>query len=127
MNDKELVEEANKQLPECDYVVDLYDSKFKWASSEALALTGYTKEDIDKIKNIDIVDEGMSDEEQKQRLISRMVTGEGVDESTLRHKLNGSLLHINFKYKVFKFKDRWYITGRILNVMGTSNGHSSPT
>lgn len=127
MNNNELVKEANDQLPECDYVVDLYDYKFKWASPQALSLTGYSTEDIGKIKNIDIVDEGMSDEETQQRLISRMVTGEGIDQSIVRHKQNGSLLHINFEYKVFKFKDRWYITGKILNVMGTANGHSSPT
>lgn len=118
MIDSSLLAEAAKQLPGCDYIVDLYDLTFVWASSHALSVTGYTMDEILQLRNLDIADEAYDEVKLRAELNERIATGSGEKEYVITHR-DKSKIFIHYAYKIFYFHDGAYLTGKLLETHAT--------
>lgn len=114
MND-ELLAEAKKYLASPDYIVDLYDLSFIWASDRGLSLTGHPKEDVGKLRSVDIIafDEALTEEIFRKQLSERIGKRHGQMALPVK-KAGGGVLQLTIEYQVFIYKGGWYIVGRVL-------------
>lgn len=112
--DSPLLIEAKKYIPDCDWIVDLYDLMFQWASPYALKATGYTMEEVLKLRNIDVIAD-IDEMQLRKEVLGRIGKGHGEVEYTLKDKNN---IHYQFKgrYHVFTFDGTWYLVGKILEL-----------
>jgi PAS domain-containing protein len=114
-NIDEVLQKAVEALKEPDYLVDLFDMTFVWASPKGMALTGYTQEDIGKMRNIDIIafNENLTEEQFRQELGKRLRRGHGEMELPVK-KTNGEIITLKIEYQVIKHNNGWYIAGKFI-------------
>ncbi len=118
-----ILAEAKKYIPECDYIVDLFDLMFIWVSDKALKETGFTKDEILRMRNLDLIAEGMySEVDLRKQLIERITKKQG--ENTYILKTAKGLLNVRYQYQAFQFDGGWYITGKILETSPAPNPQS---
>lgn len=112
--DPKILQEANRKLPGCDYIVDLYDMYFLWASDNALQETGYSREEIRKLRNFDVIISDRPISELRQEMFERVGRGNGTSEYDIRTK-GKKVLHIKLRYQTFELDGGWYLAGQILD------------
>ena len=107
-----LLEEAQKNLTNYDYIVNLDTMRIVWVRPATIKLVGYTVDEALKLKNVDLLDETYDLGLAYSQIINRMVDKEGVFETVIEKK-DGSNLKINVIYKTFTLDKRGYIVGRL--------------
>lgn len=115
----ELLAEARKFIPECDYIVDLFDLRFQWASEKVVQETGFSMEELLNMRNIDIVSDKYDEAQLRRELIERITKGQGEKEYIIKSKNKGDLL-CDFAYHSFGFEGVWYMVGKIIKVSPVS-------
>ncbi len=111
-DDALVVEEAQKLLPDCDWIVDLYDLMMVWVSPKAQTISGYTKEEVLKMHNLDFAGPEYSEERLRRELAGRITRGSGMDQYVIETK-NGNI-KLDFEYRAFKYEGGEYMAGRII-------------
>lgn len=112
---EELLAEAKKYIGEPDYIVDLYDLTFIWASDNGLQLVGRPKEDIGKVRSVDIIafNEQFDEAAFRKQLAERIGARHGEMVLPIKIKDDGTA-KMTIEYQVFIFKGGWYIVGKVL-------------
>lgn len=110
--DTGLLEAARTYFPDCDWIVNLFDLHFEWASPKALEQTGYSIDEIKTMRNIDIADDKYEEMQLRRELFERVAKSHGSVEYDIKHR-NGSKLHALGEYHVFVHDGVWYIVGKL--------------
>lgn len=124
-NNNPLLKEARKYIPDCDWIVDLYDLSFQWASGHALKLTGYSLEDVKKMQSLELPDPSYSRTQLRRDLLSRIGKGHGEFSYNILAK-NGTTLSFKGRYHVFTYEGTWYLVGKILKMKPAGNNKKEP-
>ncbi len=112
---QDLLEEAQKHIPDCDYIVDLFDLKFQWVSDKVLVETGFSMNEVLGMRNIDIVSDKYDEVTLRRELIERITQGKGQKQYNIKTKSRGELV-CDFAYNTFSFNGVWYMAGKILKL-----------
>lgn len=117
-----VLESARQHLEAPDYLVDLYDLTFIWASPKALKLSGYTQADIGRKRSIDIIafDEQLTEKRFREQLTERIGKGHGQLALPIKTP-SGERLMITLEYHVLSYADGWYIAGQIIESLPANN------
>jgi len=108
-----LLDEAKKNLPDYDYIVNVDTMGIVWAKPKMVKITGYTVNDIvGSIKSAETLDESYGLGLVFSRILNRMIAKGGNFESVIETK-DGSNLKIYVTYKTFSYKEGEYTAGKI--------------
>jgi hypothetical protein len=106
--DTTLVAEARKYLDKVDFIIDLYDNRFVWASDEILTLGGYTFEEFTKLRNLDTLDKSVDQMEVRNRMNEDLVKKHG-DSAVLVNTKAGQKVRLTFEFQILEFNHGWYM------------------
>lgn len=108
-----LLDEAEKNLPDYDYIINFDTMEIVWAKPKMVKVTGYTVNDIvGSIKKTETLDESYGLGLAYSRILNRMIAKEGNFESVIKTK-DESNLKIHATYKRFSYKEGEYTVGKI--------------
>ena len=108
--DEKILEEAQRRISGCDYIVDLFDLKYVWASEHASLVIGFSVEEILEKRVLDLVVENES--AYRKELLERMIKGQGVAELVIRRK-DGVNVSLTIQYCMFEMDGGQYSVGKI--------------
>jgi hypothetical protein len=110
-----IVVEARKYLDKVDFVVDLYDKSFVWASDEVLRVAGYTAEEFGKPQTFDTLDKSVDQEAYRKELEEELTKIHGTTRLLCNTK-TGRRVRLEIEYRVFQFNGGWYRAAKALKV-----------
>lgn len=116
--DEGLLIEAKKYLPDPDFIVDLYDLTFIWASPRGLAMGGYDQTDVGKLRSIDVIafDQKYSEQDFRKELSQRLGQRQGTMKLPVKIK-GGATAMMELEYHIFSYKGGWYAADKILEMV----------
>ncbi len=113
--DDSVVIEAKKHLDTVDFVVDLYDNRFVWASEEVLQLGGYSLEEFTKLRNLDTLDKSVDQTEIRRKMTEDLAKRHGTT-TVLCNTKAGQKVRLHFEYQIIELNGGWFMAGKTLNV-----------
>jgi PAS domain-containing protein len=120
MKQDALVAAARRVLPDCEYIVDLFDLSFLWSNPQFTEKLGYPPEEVLKLRNIDMLDPRYDEARLRKQLIERVEKIEGENDYILvckdKHKVLACL-----HYHAFQLAGGWYIAGKLASVKPVSD------
>jgi hypothetical protein len=111
--DVPVVAEAQKYLDKLDFIVDLFDNGFVWASDEILTLGGYTFEEFTKHRLFDTLDPSVDQDGVRKRLSEDLSKQHGIIKILVNTKA-GKKVNLEMEFHVFKYNHIWYMVGKLL-------------
>lgn len=106
---------ARKLLDRVDFVVDLYDKSFVWASDEVLRTAGYTASEFSKLHTFDTLDKSVDQDAYSRELSEELKKIHGTTKLLCNTK-SGKKVRIEIEYRVFEFNGGWYRAAKTLKV-----------
>lgn len=106
-----LVAEAGKHLDKVDFIIDLFDNSFVWASDEFLQLGGYTLEEFTKLRNLDTLDKSVDQMDIRERLNEDLVKKHGTTTVLVNNKA-GQKIRLNFEFQIIEYNHGWYMAAK---------------
>jgi len=113
--DNPVVIEARKHLDKVDFVIDLYDKSFVWASDEVLRVAGYTADEFSKLHTFDTLDKSVDLDAYRRELSEELVKIHGTTILLCNTK-TGKKVRLEIEYYVFEFNGGWYRAAKSLKV-----------
>ena len=110
--EKPLHEEAEKNLSDYEYMVNLDTMEVIWIKEDVVKLLGYNVDEVINFNDVGLIDERYGKSPALARIVNRMNIKEGVDEAVIKKK-DGSNLKVNVTYKIFTFDEGGYMVGKI--------------
>lgn len=112
--DNPVVIEAKKYLDRVDFIIDLYDKSFVWASDKVLQVAGYTSDEFAKLRTFDTLDKSVDQEEYKKELAQELINKHGTT-TVLCNSKEGKKIRLTIEYYIFEFDGGWYRVAKALN------------
>jgi hypothetical protein len=113
--DNPIVVEARKHLDKVDFVIDLYDKSFIWATDEVIRTAEYTPEEFMKLRTYDTLDKCVNQEAYAKELANQLIQKHG-NTSVLCNTKSGKKIRLTIEYHIFEFNGGWYRAAKALKV-----------
>ncbi|HUD20241.1 MAG TPA: hypothetical protein VMR81_07400 [Patescibacteria group bacterium] len=113
--DNPVVVEARKYLETVDFVIDLYDKSFVWASEKVLQIAGYTSSEFTKLHTFDTLDKSVDQEAYKKELAEELANKHGTTTVLCNTKV-GKKVRLTIEYQIFELNGGWYRAAKALKV-----------
>jgi hypothetical protein len=110
MNQK-IVDEAAKLLNPIDFIMDLYDMSYVWASKTLLNDMEYTLDEFQKLRSLDLLDEKVEEQKYRKVIADLLAKKHGTTSLTLNTK-SGKKIKSEIEYQIFEFDGGFYMAGK---------------
>lgn len=107
--------EAKKYLDTVDFIIDLYDKTFVWATDKVIHRTEYSPEEFKDLQVYDTLDETPDAASYSKILAEQIIQKHGTTSVLVKSK-TGKKMRIEIEYYIFQFDNGLYRAGKGLNI-----------
>lgn len=107
--DESLLKEAQRQLPNLDFVVDLFDLSFLWTSQKLQSKSGYLENELSHMRLVEF--SNMDEASWRKTLEERLVKIHGT-AIIIIHNKQGLKMEFTEEYKVFTIGKNYFMAGK---------------
>ena len=111
----ELLEKIKLTLPGVDYVADLFDLRFIWASQRTLDISGYSEQEFLQLRIVDVLNRNKITEDEFRKIIGERIGQKSGTSNGYWQTKAGESKDFEVKYVVIEFNNGWFMAGEAIN------------
>lgn len=114
--DQKIVDEAMRYLAPVDFILDMYDMGYYWASKKLLDDVGYTLSEFQQMHVDDLLKNTADKDKYREEIAEWLVKKHGTTTLIVSTK-SGKKIRAEAEYHVFNFNGVYYLAGKGINVV----------